>query len=221
MLTGFARCESRAFHAAPYPRYHGLADTVTRCNFGLQHGATQAANLCYIFGCTGSLRVMRRMFLAGKHFQMGRINTAAIVANMMKIMTFGDWPNHLFIVVPMGKFHLAAITLELSVPAGVEMAVPYPTSRFGIDGVGKVAAFLMSNYELARFAFDQSSRAYVVGNNAGSLPATAMAVTVWDFVRGIIEGHGDLHSRCVKPRDAETSPGHSGVPHIIPQMGGM
>jgi len=42
--------------------------------------------------------------------------------------------------------------------------------------------------------------------NRRQLPATAVAVAIWDFVRGIIEGHGDLHSRCVKSRDVSASP---------------
>lgn len=51
------------------------------------------------------------------------------------------------------------------------------------------------------------------------LTATALAVTVWDFVRGIIEGHRNLLGCGVKPWDAETSPGQLFAYSIIPRTG--
>ena len=48
------------------------------------------------------------------------------------------------------------------------------------------------------------------------LTATTFAEFYGRVLGGIIEGHSDLHSRCVKPWDVDASPGHFVASSIIP-----
>lgn len=166
------------------------------------------------------------MRFASKWLEMGRIHTSFVLAEMVQIMFIRDGADKFLVIVPVGCPSFA-VPDEDAIAKGVDMTIPDPALGIGVYRVRKVTTVLMTNDELARFAFDQSNRPSVVGDDRGFLAATAMAVTVWDFVGGVVRGM-IVHSRfsfqnlLTPPNDSSRCGGNfiGYYQSIIPQMEG-
>lgn len=152
--------------------------------------------------------------------QMGRIDTSRIVATMANAHAVWNWAIVKLITVAMRK-HAFTVDSHLPVTKCHTETCPFPTiiGTTLIDLRPKVRGGMMNAMvidESKRLTFDPTITLIVARGKVCQLTATALAVTVWDFVRGIIEGHRNLLGCGVKSQDVSASLGQLVCISIIP-----
>ena len=173
----------------------------------------------------GFLYHIRAIFGWRTKEKMRNPNAPRVVAMMTNFQAMRDWAVLQLPSVAMRQCSFP-VNPEPTVAANLSSTFPLPTSvrsvlvDFFPETLDRGTDNSVPQNEAQRFASNPAKSLTCLGRKWSVLTATALAVTVWDFVRGIIEGHSDLHSRCVRSRDVDASPAQLvGIP-IIPQMGG-
>lgn len=86
--------------------------------------------------------------------------------------------------------------------------------------IGRLRQMFMPLHIGERLPFNLAALRTRNSGDFGFLSTTALAISVWDFVRGIIEGHRNLLGCGVKSRDVDASPAQLIDTSIIAQIGG-
>ncbi len=159
--------------------------------------------------------------------QMRRIHAARIVAMMANTCAFGNRAIVQFVAEAMNQLYLA-FNAHLPVTACVRRFRPYPTTVWRIlvnpvpEARASGLAFIVILEKTHRLAFDAVSCSVSFLSDIRAVAATAVAIAVWDFLRGMMGLHDDLQSLCQASGLLAQSPGRfcwvrTGV--IIAQIG--
>ncbi len=146
--------------------------------------------------------------------QMIRIAARRIVALVAYMHTFWDGTMSRFVSCTMTSeaWTMLGSNLDSTVTFGRFAALPLPTiigskntdlrpKSFG-KRLCRLMLKLMTWEKTDRLTFDMPKLRNVLGGDSSLLPATAMAVTVGNIVRGIIGVHENLHSLAKPPNDS-------------------
>ena len=155
---------------------------------------------------------IRHVVVMGSQKQVCRINATRVIAMMTAEHTLGDSAIVQFVAVAMREFHLVT-NVQHPVTSRKLASRPFPTfiGSVLVDVLPKTiycrTAAIVSMYKACWLPHDATIAFVGYCGEWRRLTASAFAEFNRRVLRGIIEGHGDLHSRCVKPWDALTSPG--------------
>ena len=145
----------------------------------------------------------------GAKAKMIGTNTVANITQVQDNHTFRDWAVVDFPRQAVNRDGTPAVSWDFdnAITGPGAPSSPQPTTIRLLNLcpkslAGRDAQFVPAQVS-QRLTLDNSFVAIGALRNGRQLSATAMTVTVWDFVRGIIEGHSDLHSRCVKCPDVD------------------
>ena len=141
--------------------------------------------------------------------QMRHSHAAWVIADVHNHHVFGNFSMLKFPCEAVSP-HGLAVDSQYAITTVLNSASPQPTVPGPINPAPEAITYgraVVAIDVLDRAAFSPPKALRAVWRNWCELTATAMAIAVWNILRGIIEGHSDLHSRCVKPRDVDASPG--------------
>lgn len=157
--------------------------------------------------------------------QMGGIDAAWIIAMMTYLQIVWNGTVIQFPGETMHKFGLA-INVYLSMSRSHSGASPFPTTIRSVlvdlfpEAFYGGAMPIMPMNKSNGLTYNPAAGLHGICSWWRWLTATTFAEFYGRVLGGIIEGHSDLHSRCVKPWDVDASPGHFVASSIIPQIGG-
>ena len=151
--------------------------------------------LCRVVRVTVALpflfATIRNVFKLCTKSQMGDTNAARVVASMHDDHSFGDGAMRQFPSDTMGAGSFSVNSHD-AITAMLDSARPEPATWGFVDFGPKTLTdwrTVMAVDVLNWLIFNPTKTLGTIRGNRRALTATAMAITVWGIVRGIIEGH--------------------------------
>lgn len=189
-------------------------DNLSLGKFYIADMASLFCHVCHVVGMSAKEKVRNAY-------------AAWIVTMVTYLHAIRDWTVFQFPSEAVSKYQFSTdARTHLPVTKRMFVSSPFPTAiRTALVDLFPKAfdgrtALIVPMDKVKGLTFDPTARLVREGCRFCQLPASALAITVWNFVRGIIEGHSDLQSLCQRSGRFQRRRPTFLKDFIIPQMGG-